>query len=161
MTTTFVSYENKYEDRIRACALEAWQNTYRHIFPSEDIVQLVNRFYAPDVMRKAEEMIKEGLVNFTVALEGDEVVGYQSSSISYLYAEVTRLYVLPKHIGKGLGTALLNEAEKFFQQNGFKVYHVKVHRENTLGQNFYERKHFVFEAEDTQGHFILKKELAN
>ena len=157
---TIVPYERKFADAVKACALSAWTFTYGKIFSPQEIQQHVDRFYSEESTLAAEDLISRELLHYTVALdEAGQLAGFQASSINMLHAELTRLYVLPQRIGCGLGSTLLSESEAFFRKTGFKSYQVKVHRYNTIGQRFYERKGFYFLGQDNADHFLLKKDL--
>jgi ribosomal protein S18 acetylase RimI-like enzyme len=154
-------YERRFAVAVKECALKSWQFTYHNIFSPSQIVEYVNRFYSDENNMQAEELMQMHLIQYTLALsESEELVGFQTASIKALHAELTRLYVLPEKIGSGIGSALPADAENFFIRNGFRSYQLKVHRENVLGQKFYERKGFTFLGEDDHEHFILKKILA-
>jgi diamine N-acetyltransferase len=153
-------YERKHAAAIRGLALEAWRFTYSEIFTQQEIEEYVSKFYSDENNLLAEQQISQNLLRYSVAIDDKErLIGFQTSSISMLHAELTRIYILPEKIGTGLGTALLNDSEQFFQQNGFRSYQVKVHRYNTIGQKFYQRKGFTLIGEDDRDHLLLKKEL--
>lgn len=153
-------YEMKYAEAVKQCALRAWRFAYSKIFTDEEINAYVNRFYSDENTLAAEDLIARGMLRYSVALDDSEnVIGFQSSSIHMLCAELARLYVSPDRIGSGFGTALLNDSESFFRKNGFKSYQVKVHKHNMIGQKFYERKGFSFIGEDNADHLLLRKEL--
>ncbi len=156
-----VPFERRHANAVRECALAAWNVTYRDIFTPTRIMDLVAHFYSDESNDRAEDLISRGLLQYTLALDkAESVIGFQSSTINMLNAELTRIYVNPEHIGTGLGKALLNDAETFFRFNGFKSFIVKVHRYNVVGQRFYDRNEFEFVAEDNDHHLILKKKLS-
>jgi ribosomal protein S18 acetylase RimI-like enzyme len=153
-------YERKYAAAIRDLALEAWKFTYSKIFTPEEIEEYVSKFYSEENNVLAEELISQKVLWYSVAIDDQErLIGFQTSSISMLHAELTRIYIHPQSIGTGLGSALLDDSEKFFKENGFRSYQVKVHRYNTLGQKFYQRKGFALIGEDDRDHLLLKKDL--
>jgi GNAT superfamily N-acetyltransferase len=155
-----VPYERKYALAVKECARKAWQFTYAKIFTPAQINEYIEKFYSEQSERDAGQLILEGLVRYTVARdESDNVLGFHSASVRMLLPELTRLYILPGKIGTGLGSALLADAEKFFLTKGFSYYQLKVHRENIVGQRFYEKKGFIFQHEDDHDHFVLRKEL--
>ena len=157
---TLTKYERKYAGGVKECALRAWHFTYGKIFSSSQIAEYVDRFYSEENNLAAEDLIARDLLRYSVARDHEgNVLGFQSSSINMLCAELTRIYVIPEKIGTGLGTALLKDSESFFRITGFKSYQVKVHKYNTIGQKFYERKGFSFVAEDNADHLLLKKHL--
>ena len=160
MDFQIADYESKYAADVKQCALRAWRFAYAKIFTDAQIQEYVDRFYSEENNLIAEDLISRGMVRYSVALDdAGKLVGFQSSSIYLLSPELSRLYVLPERIGSGLGTALLNESEIFFRRSGFSSFQVKVHKHNTLGQRFYERKGFLFIAEDNADHFLLRNDL--
>jgi ribosomal protein S18 acetylase RimI-like enzyme len=153
-------YEKKYAQAVKHCALSAWKYTYQKIFTLTQIHEYIEQFYSPENEIAVDELISRELMHYSVALDPeDNLVGFQTSSIDMLHAELTRLYVLPEKIGAGIGSALLREAESFFLRSGFKSYQVKVHKYNIIGQRFYERNGFLFLGEDNADHLVLRKQL--
>jgi GNAT superfamily N-acetyltransferase len=155
-----VPYDRKYALDVKDCARKAWQFTYANIFTPARIDEYIEKFYSEQSDRDAEQLMLEGLVRYTVALdESENLVGFHSASVRMLLPELTRLYILPEKIGMGLGSGLLADAEDFFLTKGFKYYQLKVHRENIVGQRFYEKKGLMFQYEDDHDHFVLRKGL--
>jgi ribosomal protein S18 acetylase RimI-like enzyme len=155
-----VPYERKYSYAVKDCARKAWQFTYAKIFTPAQIDEYIEKFYSEQSERDAEQLISEGLVRYVVAIdEAGNLLGFHSASVRMLLPELTRIYILPETIGEGLGSALLADAEDFFLRKGFKYYQLKVHRQNAIGQKFYEKKGFIFQREDDHEHFVLRKEL--
>jgi ribosomal protein S18 acetylase RimI-like enzyme len=155
-----ISYQREYAGSVRTLALKAWNYTYKNIFSGEEIKHYVNTFYSEENSKRAEELMEQKVLYYSLAISADgELIGFQTSSIQMLHAELTRIYVLPEKIGSGVGSALLKDAENFFLRNGFNSYQVKVHKYNTLGQKFYERRGFEMIGEDEHDHLILKKSL--
>ncbi|WP_163409749.1 GNAT family N-acetyltransferase [Flavobacterium ajazii] len=58
-------------------------------------------------------------------------------------AELSKLYVLERFYGKGIGYGLINEAEKEIRKNGFTEFNLEVYINNTRAITFYERQGYT------------------
>jgi ribosomal protein S18 acetylase RimI-like enzyme len=77
--------------------------------------------------------------NVIVAVLGEQIVGMCATSLEEGAGWIEHLYVLPDHIGKGIGTHLLNNA---LQQLPLPV-RLYTFQENRGARRFYERHGFV------------------
>lgn len=70
--------------------------------------------------------------------------------------ELAAIYLYPEIQGKGIGTALLQQAVKDLE--GIKEIYINVEKENKIGMNFYEAKEFeiVNESDEEFNGHILK-----
>ncbi len=57
--------------------------------------------------------------------------------------ELSKLYVLERFYGKGIGYKLMNEAEKELQNDGFKEFNLEVYINNARARAFYERQGYT------------------
>ena len=74
-----------------------------------------------------------------------------------LTAEIDELFVVPEHRGKGLGTKLLDTAEREFVARGCTNVFLQLGRENARGRSFYRAHGF----RDRTGFDLLDKMLPN
>jgi len=58
-------------------------------------------------------------------------------------SELSKLYVLERFYGKGIGFKLINEAEKEVRNNGFKEFNIEVYIKNDRAIAFYERQGYT------------------
>ncbi len=57
--------------------------------------------------------------------------------------ELSKLYVLERFYGKGIGFGLMKEAEKEVVKSGFKEFNLEVYIKNTRAINFYKRQGYT------------------
>ncbi|MEO0525651.1 MAG: GNAT family N-acetyltransferase [Bacteroidota bacterium] len=57
--------------------------------------------------------------------------------------ELSKLYVLERFYGKGIGYGLMTEAEKELQENGCREFNLEVYINNTRAIAFYKRQGYV------------------
>ena len=57
--------------------------------------------------------------------------------------ELSKLYVLERFYGKGIGFGLMNEAEKEVRKNGFTEFNLEVYINNARAIAFYERQGYT------------------
>ena len=85
-----------------------------------------------------------GFANYSTVRDGGKV-------------ELAAIYLYPEFQGKGIGTALLQQAVK--ELKGLKEIYINVEKDNKIGMNFYEAKGFEIVKEsdiEFDGH-ILKQ----
>lgn len=91
----------------------------------------------------AELLVPSGEV--VVAMQADRVVGLSATSSAYGVMWLDQLYVDPAYIGRGIGSALLQEAlTRVPAQTSVQLY---TFAENTRARMFYERHGFVVIAQ--------------
>ena len=94
-----------------------------------------------------ERIIKENPSRLLIAYQNGNPIGvaeiiYDSTcpirKISV--PELSKLYVLERFYGKGIGFGLLNEAEKEVRKNGFTEFNLEVYIHNARAIAFYNRQ---------------------
>ena len=97
-----------------------------------------------------ENIIKENPYRLIVAYYNENPVGvaeiiYNSTcpirNISV--PELSKLYVLERFYGKGIGFGLIKEAEKEVKKNGFKEFNLEVYIKNSRAIAFYKRQGYT------------------
>ena len=122
-------------------ALASWRYAYSWLTP-EFIVEWVGAAYGRAALDQARAAVHEGTTEFWVAAEGERVVGFAHVGDRGQGLELVRLYVLPSHIAKGIGTGLLWLAEQYVRRKGGNSYFCYVHPANERAMEFYRRKGF-------------------
>jgi GNAT superfamily N-acetyltransferase len=79
----------------------------------------------------------------TVALEGEEIVGYQISTLYRQQGHLARLAVLPRTQGTGVGSALLEDVIQRFLRRSIRTITVNTQSNNYRSQRLYARYGFV------------------
>lgn len=82
---------------------------------------------------------KEALSYFVVAVAGEEPVGYCYCSVEKEHGHLIRMAVHPAWQGRGIGTRLLAEAVRFFQQAGARLVTLNTQEENERAQRLYRK----------------------
>jgi ribosomal protein S18 acetylase RimI-like enzyme len=138
--------------QVQQVAKISWNYTYEGIIPLEIQESFLKSAYHDEMMQKRLEnsfiWVSEvdgkivGFANFSPAKEDGET-------------ELGAIYVHPVYLGKGIGTALLNEGIQYIE--GAKEIFINVEKENRMGATFYKAKGFKVVSEfddDFDGHIL-------
>ena len=107
---------------------------------------ITNRFSTENI----EKIIKENPSRLIIAYQNGNPIGvaeiiYNSTcpirKISV--PELSKLYVLERFYGKGIGYGLMNESENEVRENGFAEFNLEVYINNERAIAFYERQGYV------------------
>ncbi|WP_041964325.1 GNAT family N-acetyltransferase [Mesobacillus selenatarsenatis] len=145
-----------YEDtkQVQNIAKTTWNATYEGIIPLEVQSNFLKSNYSDESMI---QRIERSIV-YVAEFEG-EVVGFANYSTvrDGGKVELAAIYLYPEFQGKGIGTALIQQAVK--ELKGIKEIYINVEKDNKIGLNFYEAKGFELVKEsdlEFDGH-ILKQ----
>ncbi len=117
---------------------------------------------------ESAEGYKDGELDYYFSGSEDRIYAAEAEGriVAYLSVEVHRedkcyLYyddfcVDKSHRGTGVGTALINEAERFCRSIGFEHTTLHVEKSNTAARKFYENKGFEIHREDGSRLFLVK-----
>ncbi len=128
----------KYAEKYREQLLETWESS----------VKATHHFLKPDDFNSIKafvQMMDFDSIQVYCMLQSDAVVGF----IGVAAGKIEMLFLSPKHIGKGLGSILVE-----FAINELKINKVDVNEGNKKAVKFYERVGFtIFERteKDDQG----------
>ncbi len=145
---------------VAAVARKAWHYTYKDIFSKEKIEEFLAAHYVPSNLVEGNTLRN----SFWVAEDKGKVIGYIQIGQFQGKMKLFRMYLDPDYIGKGVGSMLLETAEKFMVQHGVKKYVLEVHPQNKLGLSFYRRKGFYEVKDDntdcsSECELVLEKQL--
>lgn len=76
---------------------------------------------------------------FWVAMEGETLLGFCGLSQSFEQGDILNIGVCPKARGKGIGSALMQEAIQTFKAQGGKQLFLEVRASNTAAKALYEK----------------------
>jgi GNAT superfamily N-acetyltransferase len=142
------------EVEVKKLALASWKNVYRDIFSEEEIQYRVDKFYSRKANEFIQSLIDIGVAEYKLLLdENESVIGFYVATVDEGEAELRRIYLNPSMIGKGFGTKMLKEAEKYF----YNVYKVRVHKKNTLAIQFYLKSGFLKVGEEKEEDLMEKR----
>lgn len=98
-------------------------------------------YYEPmDSEERLQEKISKDPNSILVAVESNRLVGTVSLMEDGRMAFIFRLAVDLQHRNKGIGTALMEEAEKELFKRGHEEINILVEEDNTELQEYYERQ---------------------
>lgn len=145
-----------YEDtkQVQSIAKKTWNATYEGIIPLEVQNNFLKSNYSDESMK---QRIERSIV-YVAEVKG-KVVGFANYSTvrDGGKVELAAIYLYPEFQGKGIGTALIQQAVK--ELKGIKEICINVEKDNKIGMNFYEAKGFEIVKEsdiEFDGH-ILKQ----
>lgn len=145
-----------YEDtkQVQSIAKKTWNATYEGIIPLEVQNNFLKSNYSDESMK---QRIERSIV-YVAEVKG-KVVGFANYSTvrDGGKVELAAIYLYPEFQGKGIGTALIQQAVK--ELKGIKEICLNVEKDNKIGMNFYEAKGFEIVKEsdiEFDGH-ILKQ----
>jgi ribosomal protein S18 acetylase RimI-like enzyme len=145
-----------YEDtkQVQSIAKTTWNATYKGIIPLEVQNNFLKSNYSDESMI---QRIERSIV-YVAEVEG-KVVGFANYSTvrDGGKVELAAIYLYPEFQGKGIGTALIQQAVR--ELKGMKEIFINVEKDNKIGMNFYEAKGFEIVKESDlvfDGH-VLKQ----
>jgi ribosomal protein S18 acetylase RimI-like enzyme len=78
----------------------------------------------------------------SVAENGDQIIGYELSTVNHFSAHLARLAVHPSYQGKGIGSLLVSEMVNHFIQNGKPQITVNTQDDNSSSLALYQKMNF-------------------
>ncbi|GAA4274910.1 GNAT family N-acetyltransferase [Aquimarina gracilis] len=162
----------KLSDSLRISVLlkTVYIQTYAVDGVTFEFSNFITKRFSPELIEKT---IKENPSRLIIAYQNGNPIGvaeiiYDSNcpirKISV--PELSKLYVLERFYGKGIGYGLMNEAEKEVRENGFTEFNLEVYINNKRAIAFYERQgyksignvDFPMES-NTYENLVMNKEL--
>lgn len=111
---------------------EIWLDAYHGIQTDEELLAQSHRVHTPEQI--ATE-IGNPKMHSVVALSDGKIIGHARSDLGDGVVEVSRLYVLRQYYGQGIGKALLEEVDSFFDP-AYEVW-LDVFEDNRRAVDFY------------------------
>lgn len=133
-------------DALRLSILfqQVYIQTYALHGITHEFARFISKRFAPE---RIEQTLKEDPDSLLVAYNGDDPVGvaeliYDStcSLTSRSAPELSKLYVLERFCGRGVGYGLLREAEARVLRKGYRELWLEVWAENPRALAFYRRQ---------------------
>src|SRR5262245_55974228 len=89
-----------------------------------------------------------------------QIIGFCNIGLPTRGAQLSRLYLPPTYIGRGIGRRLLERGEAFMRTRRLPSYYCFVHKDNELGKRFYLRHGFRHHLESDQNdEWYMEKQL--
>lgn len=99
--------------------------------------EYVRRAFSVETLTNA---VKDRNQLFLVAVDDGELIGFaQTLRQDAKTAELDRIFLLPAHTGKGIGTHLLNKTLGILKNEGVTRLTVKAGKDEMLARRFYEK----------------------
>jgi len=142
---------------IRDLASRIWREHYPGIITHAQIDYMLERMYAPDVIR--DEIANKGY-RYVLAQRGKEPVGFAA----YVHepaehaVKISKLYLLPSLHGKGIGRQMLQLVKDDALRSGARTVTLFVNRNNVKAIRAYEQFGFARSREvatDIGGGFVM------
>lgn len=133
-------------DAIKKVLSATWVDTYASYLSHSTIEEVTTEWHTPELLRS---QIERDTNYFAVAWLDGEIVGLITvAERDPLVLHLLRLYVLPEHQRKGIGTALLSSALSRYP--AARTVRLEVERRNEQGVSYWQRQHFVAVGSSTQ-----------
>jgi diamine N-acetyltransferase len=132
---------------IAEIASITWAIAYKDILSEEQRVYMLEMMYSYDSL--LQQMINEQ--TFLIAELSQKVVGFLSYELAYNKSngmKIHKYYVLPEVQGKGVGSALLQKAEKIATKNTIEFITLNVNRFNLTIQHYFSKGFVITKSED-------------
>ena len=119
--------------------ITTWRQAYQKIVAPHTLDGLS----AESIAKTREDQIQAGMLKIWVACHGDQVVGYAIAgpppdhNASY-HTELLALYVLPSHVGSGVGRGLVSAVVHHLVKEGVTSLLIRAFRDNGPARRMYE-----------------------
>ena len=137
-----IRYITPSDDRLAVSRVyeESWKHAYRGIIPQDYLDSIPEGRWAANIDCPGWKTL--------VCVDSGQIVGASSFCSSRLaefagWGEIVSLYLLPAHMGKGYGKALLEAAVRELNRMGYASLFLWVLEENQRARRFYERAGFA------------------
>ena len=148
MDTKIIHADISHAAIIASIGKKSFRAAFEHLFRSrEELFEYLEYTYDP--IKLAKSIRKENNVYFLAFAHG-EPVGFskikkhslndQIESVAQM--ELQKLYVLPKHHGEGIGTALLNQVKSLAREIDPDYIWLDTHKSNDTAVRLYEKNGF-------------------
>ena len=147
-------------EAVRHVAQQAWHFTYKDIYDEAFIDAFLETNYSVQQLERMFPFIEQNTMYFGIAEHKANIVGFCNIFVRDATAELLRIYILPTVIGKGIGSQLLADGERFLVEKHINSYHCFVHSKNELGKQFYLHSGFThISSRDTESEWCMEKSL--
>ena len=139
---------------LRDLADRTWRASYADILTIAQMDYMLGWMDAPGQI--AQEL-REGVVWEIGELEGAPVA-FLSVTLECDEAKLNKLYVLPEHQGRGIGSGLLRHIEMLVASRGARSIWLQVNKQNERARRAYERAGYLIERAavfDIGGGFVM------
>lgn len=127
----------------------SWKIGYRGMLPQDYLDSLSENYWTPKFQKwLSEGTLRAELLSVDGTPAGAVAFGKSRDEALPDWGEIVSLYLRPEYFRRGYGTLLMEEAFRFFRENGYCDCYLWVLRENERAQAFYRSLGFTG-TEDT------------
>jgi len=119
-------------DKIRPLLREIWLDAYQGIQTDEELLTQSYKVHTSELIALE---IDDPNIYSIVAVSNDRIIGHARSDLSDGKVEIIRLYLLREFYSQGIGKALLQKVETYFDSK-YEVW-IEVFEENKRAVDFY------------------------
>ena len=121
----------------------SWRVAYRGIVPQHYLDRLPDEYWLPSV----RAWLMSGCFSAVLACEGDTAIGCvifgRGRDEAYAdWGEIVSLYLLPEHMRRGIGTALMQRALAAMRTDGYSRFYLWAIEGNSAADRFYHKLGF-------------------
>lgn len=132
-------------DKIGPLMREIWLDAYRGIQTEDELLEQSYKVHTPEKI--AEEIDNPDMHSIVAVCEG-RIIGHARSDLYKGIVEIARLYILREFYGQGIGKALLQQVDSYFDPK-YEVW-LDVYEDNTRALNFYLSQGYEIVRRDTE-----------
>jgi ribosomal protein S18 acetylase RimI-like enzyme len=127
---------------VTTVAHDAWREHYPGILTDAQIDYMLARGYSREAL---QPFITEPRRGIALAERGGALLGFAAwlPGDQRDAQKLDKLYVLPRHHGEGIGTALVDHVAGIGREGGYARLVLNVNRNNHASIRWYERRGFV------------------
>lgn len=154
-------FRKSFARSVKRVAEKSWSYTYKDIYSSTHISDYIAENYRISNLALLEKYVDSGTISLNVARINSRIVGFCHIGKEKEFT-LFRIYLLPRWIGKGIGSYLLAEGERWVRDSGGSSYIARVQEKNATGTRFYEKSGFTRDPElDHDDELCYRKELTS
>ncbi|MDB4382216.1 GNAT family N-acetyltransferase [Akkermansiaceae bacterium] len=132
-------------EKIGPLLREVWLDAYHGIQTDEELLTQSHQVHTPEQI--AEE-IDDPNIRSVIALSDGRLIGHARSDLREGVVEIFRLYLLREFYGQGIGKALLQEVDSYFDLK-YEVC-LDVFEENQRAVDFYQSQGYQIMRRSTE-----------
>lgn len=142
----FKEIQADYAARLSCYARELWHAAYDELedIGAAQVDYMINAFQSTEAL---QSQLKEGNYRYYLIEYGGERAGYAGLKLEKNALFLSKLYLAPAFIGKGLGQKALNAVKSVAVENGLPEIYLTVNKHNARAFAAYERFGFIRTAE--------------
>jgi len=139
---------------LRDLAERTWRSSYADILTTEQMDYMLGWMYAPEQISRE---LRDGVV-WEIAESEGAPMAFLSVTLEGDEAKLNKLYVLPEHQGRGIGSVLLRHIESLVASRGAWSIWLQVNKQNERARRAYEHAGYRVERAavfDIGGGFVM------